>query len=212
MRWFSFILCRYIYIILSMWSYGSYVIDVMLCWMPLHKKSQAYYISSITHSTRQLLNEATKFSTKSRSFMAWFLAENLRNDDNPKSWFWEMEVLKATRSKPFCSMPFLSKQGTPSVSSILHYWYIPTNKNQRFNTLSFTYLDIIITSIKLVSRCFKHWIFFFFCRLDLRDHVLFDEFCHFTAIKWKAMLPRWVVWELGVVPRFLDTGKLGRKT
>lgn len=57
---------------LSMWSY---VTDVMLCWMPLQKNSQAY-ISSITHSTRLLLNEATKFSTKSSCFMARFLAEN----------------------------------------------------------------------------------------------------------------------------------------
>ena len=70
--------------------------------------------------------------------------------------------------------------------------------------------------LSLQSTGFKSFqalnIVFFVRRLDLRDHVLFDEFCHFTAIKWKAMLPRWVVWELGVVPRFLDTGKLGRKT
>ena len=117
----------------------------MLCWMPLQKNSQAYR-SSITHSTRQLLNEATKFSTKSSCFIARFLAENssVRHRcllcsemiTNPTSCFWDMDVRKATRRNPFFSIPFFFLNKEQKVYFLFcNGIYIPTHKNQIVDTL-----------------------------------------------------------------------------
>ena len=114
------------------------------------------------------------------------------NDHNPTSCFWDMDVRKATRRNPFFSIPFFFLNKEQKVYFLFcNGIYIPTHKNQIVDTLE-------IPSLQFAGfKMFQSLVIFFFRRLDLRDHVLFDEFCHFTAIKWKAMLPRWVVWELG---------------